>query len=342
MAGEKPPGRRASAVRALAKFTGDGSRSLALRGGLAQFQSELNDHVLRDLLTWRADPELGRVLWALENHSSRKAFFDTYAEAVVARHLIQHGCEVRFEVPTPTGRRSDFEVRSRRHRFYLHLKRLDTDVASHHRLSVPARLRSLERINRPYVVQVRWHEGSTTAQLQRLVTQAGEFIAGAHIGDEMIARDDDGREIGGVRIIAPSPDQHVTVTIGLPDGFIDQAPRFRRLIHRAHQQFMPKETNVVVICSGHEDDVADFESALLGSHIERWDAFPPRGRRVAHGRAADGFWSDHRNADSRHACWFRLDAAAPALQPRLWTRDESPTGDGLDALLTALLGASVS
>lgn len=290
------------------------------------------------MLTWRGHPELSRVLTALESHTNRKAFFDTYAEAVVARHLAARGCELRFEVPTPAGRHCDFEVKLGHHRFYLHVKRLDTDVASHRRLAVPARLRSLERIARPYVVQVRWREGSTAAQMQRLVTQAGEFIGQAHIGDEMLARDHDGREIGGVRIIAPSDHRHVTVTIGLPEGFIDQAPRFRRLMHRAHQQFMPKAVNVILICSGHDDDVVDFESALLGSHIERWDAFPPRGRRVAHGRALDGFWADKRFGDSGFACWFRLDAGAAEIQPRLWTRNTAADNQAIDSLLKSLLG----
>jgi hypothetical protein len=308
-----------------------------LQGALASFCAQLNTDVVADVLTWRDHPELGRVLAALESHTSRKSFIDTYAEAVVARHLVERGCDLRFEVPTPAGRRSDFEVVRGPHRFYLHVKRLDTDVASDRRLTVPARLRSLERIARPYIVQLRWQEGATASQMQRLVTQAGEFITHAHIGDELLARDDDGREIGGVRIIAPSAYEHVTVTIGLPRGFIDQTHRFRRLMHRAHQQFMPKALNVLLICSSHEDDMMDYESALLGSHIERWDAFPPRGRRVAHGRAVDGFWADQRFADSKHACWFLIDGNSPTVQSRIWMRHETSDPTSMDAVIRSLL-----
>jgi hypothetical protein len=332
------PPRRKSAKTPRTRESGAGrGRPSILQGALESFSSELDADVVTDVLSWRDHPELGRVLAALESHTSRKSFFDTYAEAVVARHLVERGCELRFEVPTPAGRRSDFEVALGPHCFYLHVKRLDTDVTSHRRLTVPARLRSLERIARPYVVQLRWQEGATATQMQRLVTQAGEFISHAHIGDELLARDHDGREIGGVRIIAPSAHGHVTVTIGLPRGFVDQTPRFRRLMHRAHQQFMPKAVNVLLICGGHEDDMMDFESALLGSHIERWDAFPPRGRRVAHGRAADGFWADRRCANSKHACWFLIDGDSLTAQSRVWMRHETSDPTSVDALIRSLL-----
>ena len=61
-------------------------------------------------------------------------------------------------------------------------------------------------------------------------------------------------------------------------------------MRKAYRQFMPGATNVILICSSHVEDAEDFATALLGSHIERWDAHPPQGRRVAHGRDADGFW----------------------------------------------------
>jgi hypothetical protein len=112
----------------------------------------------------------------------------------------------------------------------------------------------------------------------------------------------------------------VIVNIGLPSGFIDQAPRFRRLMHRAHHQFMPRAVNVIAICSSHEGDQVDFETALLGSHVERWDAFPPRGKRVAHGRASDGFWHGQRFSDSHFAVWFCFSPDRTDITCRLWLR----------------------
>jgi hypothetical protein len=304
--------------------------------GFDQFLPELNASVVRDILAWRDHPELGRMLATLQSHTNRKAFFDTYAEAIVARHLIQRGCALRFEVANPQGRRCDFEVSAGERKFYLHVKRLDTDRPPRHMLAVSSRLRMLERIARPYVVQVRWQENLTDDQMQRLVHQAAEFITHARVGDELRARDHDGREIGGVRVMAPWEGRHVSVTIGLPTGFIDQAPRFRRLLHRAYQQFMPKATNVILIGSAHDDDQTDFENALLGSHIERWDAYPPRGKRVAHGRAEDGFWQGQRFSDSRCAGWFHFTPGASALRTRLWKRAEFAIGSAEWAMIESV------
>ena len=104
---------------------------------------------------------------------------------------------------------------------------------------------------------------------------------------------------------------HVSLAIGLPSGFSDQTPRIHKLLNRAYQQFMPKAMNVILMCSRDPADVGDFQTALLGSHVERWDAVPPRGRRIAHGRAEDGFWYGGRFAESVVAGWFDFDPSAP-------------------------------
>jgi len=314
-------------------------------GALDEYAAELNSVVIDEIRGWKGHPELGRILGNLRSHTNRKAFFDTLAEATVARHLLARGCRLRFEVPTPLGRRCDFEVKAPQEggperTFYLHVKRLDSDRPVRHPrqlMAVTSRLRVLERIARPYIVQVRWHEGLSAQQMQRLVTQAGEFILQARVGEEMISRDHDGRELGGVRIIAPWEGTHVNVTIGLPPGFVDQAPRFRRLAQRAYQQFMPRAVNVIMICSGQVDDEGDFETALLGSHIERWDAYPPRGKRVAHGRANDGFWHGQRFSASKFAGWFCLAPDQAEARMRLWARDNMPIDTEVQDWLTRVL-----
>ncbi len=309
---------------------------------LSSFANELNQQVVQEILEWRWKPSLRRLLSALESHTNRKAFFDTYAEAMVARHLLAQGCDLTFEVRTPAGKHCDFEVRADGQVFYLHVKRLDTNRPPHNArrmMTISSRLRVLERIKRPYIVQVRWNEGLSDEQMQRLVMQASEFITHAHVGDEMKARDHDGREIGGVRIVAPYDGDHVSVTIGLPSEFVDQASRFRRLMHRAYQQFMPKAVNVILICSGHPEDARDFEDALLGSHIERWDAYPPRGKRLAHGRASDGFWHGQRFSESRAAVWCLAEPHRDSIDCRLWLRESPSFQPEMNNLLLRLFGA---
>jgi len=318
---------------------GHRSPSVRAEDALSRYGQDLDPAVLRDLKVWEHHPELGRLISNLQSHANRKAFFDTLAEAMVARHLLGRGCELRFELPTPAGRHSDFEVKRDGLTFYLHVKRVDTDRPPHNParlLTVSSKLRILEKLPRPYVVQVRFHEGLSDEQMLRLVQQSEQFITHARVGDEMKSRDHDGREMGGVRIVAPHEHQHVSVTIGLPSGFVDQAPRFRKLMHRAHQQFMPRQTNVIVIGSGHPDDGADFDTALQGTHVERWDAYPPRGKRVAHGRAADGFWHGHRFLDSRYAGWFQHGPGDYGIRSRLWLRKRVNLDDRMSRLLEEL------
>jgi hypothetical protein len=312
-------------------------------GGLRQFRDEVHPDALADVLALERDAELGRLLAKLRSHTERKAFFDSWAEALLARHMLAHGCALKFEVPTPHDRRADFEVTRDGVTFCLHLKRLDSDRPPHEvrrHLRISSRLRMLERVRRPYIVQVRWHDGLSDDQMQLLVQQAEEFILHGHVGDEMRAKDHDGRDIGGVRIIAPNigggDTEHVSVTIGLPTGFIDLSPRMRRLLNRAHEQFMPKAVNVIVLSSNHDEDVNDFESALLGSHIERWDQFPPRGQRIAHGRAPDGFWHGRGFADSAYAAWMKFSPKEQRFRSRLYMRDSMPPEEQVTRLLKSL------
>jgi len=112
----------------------------------------------------------------------------------------------------------------------------------------------------------------------------------------------------------------------LPTGFTDDTPRILKLLKKAYEQFMPKAINLILICSSFEEDVDDFESALLGQHIERWDIFPPRGRRIAHGRAEDGFWEGDSRINSVVAGWIHFQPSDENVHARLCFRE----GSGLD------------
>jgi hypothetical protein len=321
------------------------------RGSIDAFREELPATVVRDIESWRDRPELAALHAALHAHTDQRTFLNTWAEALVARHLLKRGCGLRFEVPTPTGRRADFEVLcpvegdagGDEVRFFLHVKRIDTGAAASARLTVSSRLRVLERIARPYIVSIRWHEGLSDRQMQRLVREAETFILQARVGDELTVRDGHprraGEEIGGLRILAPWAGPNVTLAIGMPAGFTDEASRMRKLLRKAYQQFMPRGANVIVLGTSHEKDAGEFENALLGSHIERWDEFPPPGRRIAHGRDVDGFWFGQRFVESRAAGWFRFSLKETSLRSRLWIREgtlaETPLYRALRALFEA-------
>ncbi|MHC5025537.1 MAG: hypothetical protein ACYTGR_02090 [Planctomycetota bacterium] len=298
--------------------------STARDGGLDLFAHRLHPGALSDIAGWAEHDELRKLQAALQSHTSEEAFFDSYAEALLARHLIGRGCQLRFEVPNPSGKQCDFEVTWRDRVLYVHVKRIHSERDLPRQLTISPRLRYLERIRRPYIVGIRWHEGLTDEQMQHYVARATAFIGHARVGDELTVLDErdggTGAEIGGVRIVAPWSGTHISLAIDLPSGHVDETPRVAKLLSRAYQQFMPKAMNVIVICSMNPDTLEDFQAALLGAHIERWDTVPPRGRRVAHGRAADGFWSGGRYAESVVATWFGFEPGDDGLAIRRWHR----------------------
>jgi len=291
---------------------------------------------LRDAIRcWKDDAELGDLHRKLSAHTDEMTFLDATAEAMIAHRLRDAGATVRFEVPTPSGRAADFIVDLDDVQFCLHIKRAETRRPHTRRLTISSRLRMLERIKRPYIVSLRWDPTVRDAQMQKIVADAAEFIGRARVGDESVIRDDAGNEIGGVLIVAPSAGTHVQLTIGLPDGFIDETRRLRRLLSRGYRQFMPRMLNIIVIGTSGVEDLPSFESALLGAPVERWDRHPPHGRRIAHGRARDGFWTKASHADSRIAGWFLFAPDQPAFRSRLWYRSPGPTA--VDEVVTRLL-----
>jgi hypothetical protein len=313
-----------------------------LAGLEPRLNASISAEVLRDIESWKSDQELAPLYASLHAHSDERTFLNAWAEALVARRLLAQQCDLRFEVPTPSGKRCDFEVTRGSEKFYLHVKRVSTERPTQRSLSISSRLRILERIERPYIVNIRWHEHLTDEQMMRFVRQSEQFILRARLGDEAVIRDDDAQrtELGGLRILAPWEGKHVSLAIGLPEGFIDESLRMRRLMQRAQVQFMPRADNVILLCSSHDEDALDFETALLGTQIERWDRFPPRGRRIAHGRDADGFWYAGKNEMSRAAGWFRFSLNEPKWRSRLWMRDEELANSPIGMTLVDLFEVS--
>ena len=119
-------------------------------------------------------------------------------------------------------------------------------------------------------------------------------------------------------------------------GFSDETVRIHKLLTKAYKQFMPGAMNVVLVCSMNEDDAIDFQSALLGTPIERWDTAPPRGRRVAHGRDTDGFWHARKFTESVFAAWYTFSPGDADLEFRCWQRQDFVVDDEMQKLLGSL------
>ena len=289
--------------------------------GLDQFGNDLNPAIVGMIRSWQGDSELDELYQRLQARKKRRGFLDSFAEALVALQARRCGCSIEVEVPTPSGKTSDLLLQRNGVKLYVHVKRLGRERPRNRRLKISSRLRILEQIEKPWVVKIRWREDLQDEEMQRYVIETASFIETARLGDEHVVRDDEGVELGGVKIVAPNDEKRVSLVIGLPDGFVDDSQRIERLLQRAQKQFMPKEANIILVCTPHQLGANEVESALLGSHIERWDEYPAKGSRVAHGRSEDGFWNHNVMAESQLAGWFWLAPMHNEYQGKMWTRD---------------------
>lgn len=282
-----------------------------------------------------AGRQVRRLAEALDHPVGREdLFLSTVAEAVLARALLEGDCTIDIERPTVGGRHADFHVRRTGAEFWLHVKRVGAPPDLPPELPLPVELGALGALRRPVAVAVRWAAGLDRAGLEELRAALEPFVLQASVGDEVVVRGETGLWLGSARVAAPSAGGNVTVRTGADAGWEAAIPRVQRLLRKAYSQFMPGSANVICVASDTAAACEAVETALLGSVIERWDRFPPRGHRVAHGRADDGFWSGGQCEMSSVVCWFPVDGSVP---PRVWQRAAPAAPDSRDARAAEVL-----
>lgn len=273
-------------------------------------------------------------------------------EAALGLRLLEIGCTLRVEVLGPRGRRCDFLAARGDHTLAIHVKQMPAAPPSR---TFDGRERAFESITRPVAVALR-RRPMTDDRWRRLLPELRRFLELASVGEEQRHLDARGREVLSARILGPVPGERLRL-IPVGGGELDAGiARFRRLLERAHGQFLSEHPNLILFGSVVERPAAAslyaLEAALLGTQVERWDRFPRKGHRVAHGRADDGFWHGRRHERSGFAGWFAAAAPEPQRPGGWWDRDalleaprvdrdtpaEATSPDDVRSWLTALLG----
>lgn len=275
-----------------------------------------------------------RLLVALREEDPRSdVHLSALAEALVAQRMLGGKCTLEFEARTPSGRHADFRVERDGIAFFAHVKRLLIGHATSGEPLPPA-LAGLAALPRPLTVAVRWNRARPELDLLRFAEAAQDFLLQASVGDELDALAPGDGWLGHCRVLAPHAG--VGVDIRVEDGAEAAAvPRAQRLLRRAFSQFMPGAENTVCVVGDTLASALALETALLGTVIERWDRFPPKGRRTAHGRADDGFWAGGRYAGCNLVAWLPLDER---LAARLWTRGGTTREPAVERVLRDALG----
>lgn len=251
----------------------------------------------------------------------------------MARRLVGSGCDLGIELPTPNGRTCDFQVDVDGRRFFLHVKCLQSDDVP--RRPLPGVLRSIEQVKRPFLVEVDWHDELSDRELADFAAAARDFVAHARIGEELLHRDSTGHPAGSVRITTPLETERAVVAVANCKPSV--VARVGRLLERAYVQFMPGGENVILVMTQDPSHERLVDLALLGTHVERWDKIPRTGKRVAHGRAEDGFWTRGRFDHSRVVGWMQFDSEE--VLPRLWFRHQDVPGEPIRSTIINALGA---
>lgn len=241
------------------------------------------------------------------------------AEMLVAARILEAGCSIEYEFPTPTGRHVDFRVRKGDATLCVHVKRAPQPTLRDAQVSVPAAWRALESVERGLVVAISIARPLRGRVLQAALAEAMDFAHQASVGDEIALHDAEARTAVRLRVIAPSTQRRVELVADLSASFDDHVPRFQSTLRKAFVQFLPRSENIIVVC-GSTGGIDAFATALLGSQIERWDKRPRVGELIAYGRGGDGFWAGSMRNQSRLAAYWPL---AKGHGPLLFLREQS-------------------
>ena len=252
------------------------------------------------------------------------------AECLVAERLLLAGCEVEYEVETPSGRHVDFRAWRDGAALDIHVKRAPHPTLRDTSTVVPTSWRTLETVHRNLVVALALTRNLRGRALHAALDEAFAFVEQASVGDEIAFRDAEARTAARLRAIAPSTSSHVEVVPDHSASFDSHVPRFQATLRKAFAQFMPRSENVMVVC-GSTGGFEAFATALLGSHIERWDKKPRVGELMAYGRGGDGFWSGAMRNQSRIAVYWALE---PFAQPLLFLREPPGSTERAKAAVT--------
>lgn len=259
-----------------------------MSSGFELFGKNLHPEVVSEVRGWAKHPELSKLLKELESAKDRQRFWDHYAEAMVARHLIKQGYEIKVEVPTVNNKRADFQVSKGTDTFFIHIKRTNWDEETAKNLKINTRLNCLRKIRRPITVSLKHCKSLTDQEMHYCCKEAKEFIENASEGDKKEIRNMNDEALAEFEIGPCHNGQHVIFDPILP-GAIDGGDdtRIYRQLSRAYKRFMPEAVNIILVTSawGDSGSIEDLEEAVddfwfggkhCCSNIIGWFKFDPR------------------------------------------------------------------
>jgi hypothetical protein len=263
-----------------------------VRSGLEIFEKDLHSEVVAEIREWSKHPELSKLLEKLYLMKDWEQFLDIYSEAMVARHLISQGCDIKVEVPTKNGKSADFKVSKDSHTFFVHVKRLNFDKEFQHDLNVGTRLDSLRKKGFGFSP----NESLTDDEMQQFCKEANRFSENANAGESKVITSKTGKALGECYKMPHG--SSMTVYSG-NDGGDDG--RYLKKFKSAYQQFMPDGINIILVTSAWREDssIEDLRDDM------------------------EDFWSNGRHSDSNIIGWFLSHPREKSIDFKLFFRENS-------------------
>jgi hypothetical protein len=244
---------------------------------------------------------LDKLTKRLDSMTDWSQFLDTYAECMVARRLLRHGCELRVEVPTQSGKRADFKATREDVSFYVHVKRLNLDDPTRRLFSIARRAEVLKQIKRK--VRFEAHilgPKATNQQISEFPRQLKHFGQSQPIGAQLLLPDEC-HPVLRVRILPEGRSRCPKLDPSFPrypGPWLHDSDRFGKLLSKGYKQFRPVCFNLIAVTGYWAADCEDFERALRA------------------------FWLNGKHAASRAAAFFRLRRLDDdEFESLLWLRD---------------------
>ena len=281
-------------------------------------------------------PELGKIIDELDRRDQWQRFLDTYAEALIARHLRRQGCELRVEVPTRGRKLADLRCTRDGCSFLIHIKRLNDDKDSQRRRGLVRRLDSLARVRRPLILQVDFDPTLTDVQMQDFVRGAKSFAKKASVRDNVVIRAHSGARLGSCEIIGEHSGEYVRVGTSLPISRSADDKRFTGRLKEACGQFDPREENIILAASAWEVNRRDLQRALLGTSVAVNESANDPLHVPPCEPTPGSFWGQY--SRSRVVGWFYFSPGEDLLQYQLWVRPCCELDQPVANLLRAVFG----
>ena len=296
---------------------------------IQQFGDKLPGHIRELLNKLSTIPELTGLQQSLSTSTDIDRFFDIYAEAVIADHLLCRGWKLAYEEGDPNSKKADFKLIKGSDIVFLHIKRLNLAENLYRAKILHSRFAPLKTIRQPLMCSLLFHREGTNMEYEELYSFLKRMLSQGNVGNGEIDPPKDQSLLVEWEICSWKSNR-VRLEIqsqGMEDNTLIQ---FKNQLKTAYGQFQCGGNNIIAMSSVWKDDVDDFVEALYGC-TATIHCHPTRKTisNVYGPFESDSFWANERNSKSNIALWYNFDKDKGTVSFQGWLRNDHCCSDSI-------------